>query len=151
MLGAVEEAAREAGVACNALHRASDSPWEEIIKVATEQGCDLISWPRTDARRHALLLGSETTKVLTHWKIPVHVFERTASQGAAAMLRLTGARPGSSRARTSRRAVREHRAGTPMRAERRWMGSLARGLVLAVSPCRWRDAACCPATPCRPS
>ena len=34
--------AREAGVACTALHRASDNPWEEIIKVATEQGCDLI-------------------------------------------------------------------------------------------------------------
>src|SRR5262245_25205455 len=33
VLRAVEEAAREAGVACNALQRASDSPWEEIIKV----------------------------------------------------------------------------------------------------------------------
>ena len=42
VLGAVEEAAREAGVACNALHRANNRPWEEIIKVATEQGCDLI-------------------------------------------------------------------------------------------------------------
>ena len=42
VLGAVERAAREAGVACNALHRANNRPWEEIIKVATEQGCDLI-------------------------------------------------------------------------------------------------------------
>jgi nucleotide-binding universal stress UspA family protein len=74
VLGAVEEAAREAGVACNALHRASDSPWEEIIKVATEQGCDLIVM--ASHGRHgvsALLLGSETTKVLTHSKIPVLV------------------------------------------------------------------------------
>jgi nucleotide-binding universal stress UspA family protein len=74
VLGAVEEAAREAGVACNALHRASDSPWEEIIKVATEQGCDLICM--ASHGRHglnALLLGSETTKVLTHSKIPVLV------------------------------------------------------------------------------
>ena len=74
VLGAVEETAREAGVACNALHRASDNPWEEIIKVATEQGCDLICM--ASHGRHglnALLLGSETTKVLTHSKIPVLV------------------------------------------------------------------------------
>jgi len=74
VLGAVEEAAREAGVACNALHRASDSPWEEIIKIATEQGCDLIVM--ASHGRHgvsALLLGSETSKVLTHSKIPVLV------------------------------------------------------------------------------
>ena len=74
VLGAVEAAAREAGVACNALHRASDRPWEEIIKIATEQGCDLIVM--ASHGRHgvsALLLGSETTKVLTHSKIPVLV------------------------------------------------------------------------------
>ena len=35
-LGAVEEAARSAGVTCTALHRSSDNPWEEIIKVAKE-------------------------------------------------------------------------------------------------------------------
>lgn len=75
VLGAAEEAAREAGVACSALHRASDSPWEEIIKVAAEQGCDLIVM--ASHGRHgvsALLLGSETTKVLTHSKIPVLVY-----------------------------------------------------------------------------
>ena len=60
VLGAVEEAAREAGVACNALHRANNRPWEEIIKVATEQGCDLIfmaSHGRSGVS--ALLLGSD--------------------------------------------------------------------------------------------
>ena len=74
-LGAVEEAAREAKVGCNALERASDNPWEEIIKVATEQGCDLICM--ASHGRHgisAVLLGSETTKVLTHSKIPVLVY-----------------------------------------------------------------------------
>ena len=74
VLGVVEDVAREAGVACTALHRASDNPWEEIIKVATEQGCDLIVM--ASHGRHgvsALLLGSETTKVLTHSKIPVLV------------------------------------------------------------------------------
>ena len=75
VLRAVEEAARQAGVACNALHRSSDSPWEEIIKVAAEQGCDLIFM--ASHGRHglsALLLGSETTKVLTHSKTPVLVY-----------------------------------------------------------------------------
>ena len=74
VLAAVEEAAREAGVACNALHRASDSPWEEVIKIAAEQGCDLIVMASHGRRGvSALLLGSETTKVLTHSKIPVLV------------------------------------------------------------------------------
>ena len=65
---------REAGASRKALHRASDNPWEEIIKVAIEQGCDLIVM--ASHGRHgvsALLLGSETTKVLTHSKIPVLV------------------------------------------------------------------------------
>ena len=75
VLGAVEETAHEAGVACNALQRASNSPWEEIIKVAAEEGCDLICM--ASHGRHgvsALLLGSETTKVLTHSKVPVLVY-----------------------------------------------------------------------------
>jgi nucleotide-binding universal stress UspA family protein len=74
VLGAIEEAARAAGVACNALHRTGDSPWQEIIKVATEQGCDLIVMASHGVHGvSALLLGSETTKVLTHSKIPVLV------------------------------------------------------------------------------
>jgi nucleotide-binding universal stress UspA family protein len=73
-LGAVEEAARSAGVTCTVLHRSSDNPWEEIIKVATERGCDLI-FMASHGRRGvgALLLGSETNKVLTHSTIPVLV------------------------------------------------------------------------------
>jgi nucleotide-binding universal stress UspA family protein len=74
VLGAVEATAREAGVTCHAIHRNSDTPWNEIIKVATEQGCDLIVM--ASHGRHgvtALVLGSETTKVLTHSKIPVLV------------------------------------------------------------------------------
>ena len=73
-LGAVEETARSAGVACTVLHRSSDNPWEEIIKVAKERGCDLI-FMASHGRRGvgALLLGSETNKVLTHSTIPVLV------------------------------------------------------------------------------
>jgi len=73
-LGAVEEAARAAGVPCATLHRVSDGPFEEIIQVATESGCDLI-FMASHGRRgvKALLLGSETNKVLTHSRIPVLV------------------------------------------------------------------------------
>jgi len=73
-LDPIEQAAREADVACTVVHRVSDSPWEEIIKVAVERGCDLI-FMASHGRRgvSALLLGSETNKVLTHSKIPVLV------------------------------------------------------------------------------
>ncbi|HET9044530.1 MAG TPA: universal stress protein, partial [Burkholderiales bacterium] len=49
-------------------------PFEEIIQVATESGCDLI-FMASHGRRgvKALLLGSETNKVLTHSRIPVLV------------------------------------------------------------------------------
>jgi nucleotide-binding universal stress UspA family protein len=73
-LDPAERAAREAGVQCAVLHRESDSPWDEIIKVATDAGCDLI-FMASHGRRGvaALVLGSETHKVLTHTKIPVLV------------------------------------------------------------------------------
>jgi nucleotide-binding universal stress UspA family protein len=66
--------AREAGVACAALHKVGDAPWEEIIKAAADEGCDLI-FMASHGRRgvSALVLGSETHKVLTHSKIPVLV------------------------------------------------------------------------------
>jgi nucleotide-binding universal stress UspA family protein len=71
-LGAVEEAARGANVPCTVVHRSSDNAWEEIIKTAEDSGCDLI-FMASHGRRgvSAVLLGSETNKVLTHSKIPV--------------------------------------------------------------------------------
>jgi nucleotide-binding universal stress UspA family protein len=73
-LGSAERAAREAGVACTVQHRESDSPWNEIITVAVDGGCDLV-FMASHGRRGvaALVLGSETNKVLTHSKIPVLV------------------------------------------------------------------------------
>ena len=73
-LGAVTEAARAAGVPCATVHRVSLSPYEAIIALAGEAGCDLI-FMASHGRRGvaALLLGSETNKVLTHSKIPVLV------------------------------------------------------------------------------
>ena len=71
---AVMEAAQAAGVACaghtvEALH-----PWEAIIDHARDQGCDLIVMASHGRRGvAALLLGSETQKVLTHSTLPVLV------------------------------------------------------------------------------
>jgi len=73
-LSAVERIARDADVAFTAVHRVSDNPWEVIISVAQEQGCDLI-FMASHGRRgiNALLMGSETNKVLIHSKAPVLV------------------------------------------------------------------------------
>jgi nucleotide-binding universal stress UspA family protein len=67
--------AEEAGVLAAAVSRTSDAPYEAIIDVATESGCDLI-FMASHGRRGlgGLLLGSETQKVLTHSKIPVLVY-----------------------------------------------------------------------------
>ena len=74
ILGTVEKLAREAGVECAVLHASSNSPAEAIIEAAKSNGCDLV-FMASHGRRglDALLLGSETSKVLTHSKIPVLV------------------------------------------------------------------------------
>ena len=74
ILGFVEELCREADVSCTSLTLTSDIPYEAIIEAATQSGCDLI-FMSSHGRRgfSALLLGSETNKVLTHSSIPVLV------------------------------------------------------------------------------
>ena len=68
------DACRIEGVPCATATAASDTPYEAIIQAATDKGCDLI-FMASHGRRgiSALLLGSETMKVLTHSKIPVLV------------------------------------------------------------------------------
>ena len=66
--------AKAQAVACDALVVVGDQPHEEIIKSAEERKCDLIMMASHGRRGlDALLLGSETVKVLTHTKIPVLV------------------------------------------------------------------------------
>jgi nucleotide-binding universal stress UspA family protein len=66
--------AKEQGVACEPLIVVGDHPYEEIIKNAEERKCDLIMMASHGRRGlDAVLLGSETVKVLTHTKIPVLV------------------------------------------------------------------------------
>ena len=73
-LAAVSAAARAAGVRCAGASPLADQPWEGILKTARAKRCDLIVMASHGRRGLAgLLLGSETTKVLTHSKIPVLV------------------------------------------------------------------------------
>jgi len=74
-LAFVEKAAREEGVMCDTVTRVSDHPYEAIIDVAQNLGCDLIVMASHGQRgAKARLLGSETTKVLTHSTVPVMVY-----------------------------------------------------------------------------
>ncbi len=74
-LSAIEKEAKEAGVECGVVYERNDSPYEAIIRVAQQKGCDLIMMASHGRRGvGAFLLGSETQKVLTHSRIPVLVF-----------------------------------------------------------------------------
>jgi nucleotide-binding universal stress UspA family protein len=73
-LAVIEKAAKEAGVLCETLCESSDYPYEAIIRVAENRGCDLILMASHGRKGlKGLLLGSETQKVLTHSRIPVLV------------------------------------------------------------------------------
>ena len=77
ILARAERVAHAAGVECDTLALASDEPYEAIIEAASRQECDLIFMASHGHRGvGALLLGSETHKVLTHTRIPVLVHRR---------------------------------------------------------------------------
>ena len=74
MLARVAERARREGARCDSLVVLGDSPYAQIIENAEACKCDLIVMASHGRRGlDALLLGSETVKVLTHSKIPVLV------------------------------------------------------------------------------
>ncbi len=71
---AVAQAAEAAGVRCQAATVEALHPWEAILDHGKAQGCDLIVMASHGRRGvSALLLGSETQKVLTHSTLPVLV------------------------------------------------------------------------------
>jgi nucleotide-binding universal stress UspA family protein len=75
VLGIVSAAAKSAGVDCEPLHSEHEHVYQAIIDAAASRGCDLIVI--ASHGRHgvsAVVLGSETVKVLTHSKIPVLVY-----------------------------------------------------------------------------
>jgi nucleotide-binding universal stress UspA family protein len=74
ILGAVAQTAQAAGVACEMVQVEHEHPYQAIIDTAESKGCDLIVMASHGRRGiSALVLGSETVKVLTHCKIPVLV------------------------------------------------------------------------------
>ena len=73
-LAQVQKAAEAADVRYESYWTISITPWEAIIEAARKKKCDLIfmgSHGRTGLA--GLVLGSTTTKVLTHSKVPVLV------------------------------------------------------------------------------
>ena len=71
---AVADAAAAAGVRCHAHSLEALHPWEAILDHGKAQECDLIVMASHGRRgMSALLLGSETQKVLTHSTVPVLV------------------------------------------------------------------------------
>lgn len=74
-LAEIEKAADAMRVPCTTLYLTNEHPYEAIIQVAEDKGCDLIvmtSHGRKGVK--GFLLGSETQKVLTHSRIPVLVY-----------------------------------------------------------------------------
>jgi nucleotide-binding universal stress UspA family protein len=73
-LASIDAAAKAAGVPCECLCRRARHPWEVIVKAAEEKGCDLIFMAAHGENGRARpLVATETTRVLTHTKIPVLV------------------------------------------------------------------------------
>ena len=80
-LNVAKEAALAAGVSCETMHVEHDHPYLAIIETAARQSCDLIVMASHGRRGiSAIVLGSETVKVLTHSTIPVLVV-RAPHQG----------------------------------------------------------------------
>src|SRR5688500_18708966 len=74
ILAAVEAEARRAGVRCRRVFLTDPQPWQGILRAARREKCDAIVMA-THGRGglKGLILGSETTRVLAHSKIPVVV------------------------------------------------------------------------------
>lgn len=90
-----EAIAAAAGVTPETIRMDDDQPYRAIIAAAQKNGCDLIVMASHGRRGiSALVLGSETAKVLTHSAIPVLVYrskaaprpERPAVENASAEL-----------------------------------------------------------------
>ena len=74
ILGRVAQLAQAAGVECETVHFEHEHPYQAIIDTAVSRGCDLIVMASHGRRGiSAIVIGSETVKVLTHSKIPVLV------------------------------------------------------------------------------
>jgi nucleotide-binding universal stress UspA family protein len=74
-LDVVKSAAAASGVTCDVVHVEHEHPYQAIINTAKNNGCDLVVMASHGRRGvSAIVLGSETVKVLTHSAIPVLVY-----------------------------------------------------------------------------
>ncbi len=74
ILSKVVAKAKTAGVACKTTFDIATTPWEAILAAAKKSKADAIVMASHGRRGlSAVLLGSETQKVLTHTKLPVLV------------------------------------------------------------------------------
>ena len=70
----LKKAATAAGVQCRCIYAEGSYPYEKIVKAAEKNRCDLIVMASHGRRGISrLILGSETSKVLAHSKVPVLV------------------------------------------------------------------------------
>ena len=69
-LDVVRKAAAAAGVVCDVVHVEGPHPYQGIIDTAKAKGCDVIVMASHGRPLSAIVLGSETVKVLTHSTIP---------------------------------------------------------------------------------
>ena len=74
ILEVAKSKAESAGVECKTEYTIAAAPWEAILAAAKKNKCDAIVMASHGRRGLvAVLLGSETQKVLTHSKLPVIV------------------------------------------------------------------------------
>jgi len=73
-LRAIERAARAAGVGCRTLLVTDAQPWQGIVRTARARKCDaIVMASHGRGAMGGLILGSETSRVLAHSRIPVVV------------------------------------------------------------------------------
>lgn len=73
----ISSEARKAGVAAATEHRCHHAPYQAIIDVAIETGCDLIvTGSYCDRGLAGSLPGSESMKIITHATIPVLIYRQ---------------------------------------------------------------------------
>jgi nucleotide-binding universal stress UspA family protein len=77
MLDAVSKLATDAGVACEKVHARSPLPWHGILETAKSRNADMIVMASHGRRGlSAILIGSETQKVVNHSHIPVTIYRK---------------------------------------------------------------------------
>jgi nucleotide-binding universal stress UspA family protein len=73
-LNVAKDVAARSGVPCERVHVVHEQPYKAIIDTVEKRGCDAIVMASHGRRGiSAIVLGSETVKVLTHSTIPVIV------------------------------------------------------------------------------